>query len=458
MRKKQFVKILMIGMLYVSVLSLTSCKDDDTVQKSSEKELSGFLIAAGTEIFSGTLQEDGKTVLFVTTFGFDQKALSGATPTFDLSKGATSSPVSGVPQDFTKDVTYTVTAEDGSTLAYTVRKIDGTSSEASFLSFSINVKGLDFEGTIDDANATISLFPTANVWDELYKAIPTFTLSPGATANPASGVAQDFTQDVIYEITANDGTVRRWTVKRILRTGNSIDYFYLKPSGYDRIVGVIDATSHTVTIGYPVFKADFTPTQLTMAPEVIQISSGATVVPNWDVPCDFSKNVTYTVTAEDGNTQVWTIIAPKYYAKQKWYTDAARLFPAGGSDGQLEASNSIGLVGDYVAFSRTSVLLNRSDGSTASAQLNVTGVPDANGTHPPFFVANDDAGHLIGCSLGAWNADAFSIFKWTAYDQQPVKILNYVTPLAGDPPARASLGRKLSVIGDINGSDRKSVV
>ncbi|MDR1864411.1 MAG: DUF5018 domain-containing protein, partial [Bacteroidales bacterium] len=319
MKTIQFVKTVMIGMLCAGMFSPTSCTKDETVQKSSEKELSNFRIAAGGEIFTGVVQPNGTTIQFVSPYGFDQEYLKTATPSFDLSKGATASPVSGKSQDFTKDVVYTVTAEDGSTAVYTVHKVDGTTSDAYFLEFSIYVVGDTYQGTIDDENSIIYFSPALNKWDDLEEdAVPTFTLAPGATASPESGVVQNFQQDVVYIVTAQDGTVREWTVKRTNRTGNAIDYFYLKPEGYDRIVGKIDAATHTVTIEYPVFGEDFTPAALTMYPEVIQISLGATVSPDWNVDCDFSQDVTYTVTAENGDQQEWTIIVPERYVQRKW--------------------------------------------------------------------------------------------------------------------------------------------
>ena len=45
---------------------------------------------------------------------------SSLTPIISVSPGATISPASGVPQDFTAPVTYTVTAENGNTTTYTI--------------------------------------------------------------------------------------------------------------------------------------------------------------------------------------------------------------------------------------------------------------------------------------------------------------------------------------------------
>ncbi|MDR1668001.1 MAG: DUF5018 domain-containing protein [Bacteroidales bacterium] len=449
MKTIQWIRIMIVGALVAGMFPLTSCEDEVT-DKSGEKELSNFRLSAGGKIFSGVLQSDGKTIKFTADFGFDQETLKEATPSFDLSKKAKSEPASGVPQDFTKDVAYVVTAEDGTTASYIVQKVNGTTSDAAVLAFSLYAGGDEYEGTIDEENSIISFSPTLAVWSYLNEAMPTFMLSPGATSDPVSGVAQDFTQDVVFQVTAYDGTQRNWTVKRTQRTGNAIEYFYLKPTGYDRITGSINAAAHTVTIAYPLFGADFTPAALNMAPEVIQISPGATVSPNWNEACDFSQDVTYTVTAENGEQQEWTIMVPTLYLKRKWYVDAKSIFGEGAADDKAEGVNSAGLIGNYLAFSRSTQLLNKSDGTLAGVTLDITGVGDLNSAHPPFFIANDDAGNLIGCTLGAWKTDQWTVFKWTQHDAAPAKILEFPT-VAGVNPA-PSLGRKLTVVGDVNGT------
>jgi hypothetical protein len=61
-----------------------------------------------------TIDPATHTVTVTVPLGTD---LANLTPTIGLSAGATVRPLSGVPQDFTSTVTYTVTAEDGTTTA-----------------------------------------------------------------------------------------------------------------------------------------------------------------------------------------------------------------------------------------------------------------------------------------------------------------------------------------------------
>jgi len=82
--------------------------------------------------------------------------------------------------------------------------------------------------TIDDDNSTIDI--VVNEGTDLTNLIATFTLSYGATAqiggvDQVSGVTpNDFTNPVVYTLTAPDGvTTRDWTVNTTIHTGSGIE-------------------------------------------------------------------------------------------------------------------------------------------------------------------------------------------------------------------------------------------
>lgn len=80
---------------------------------SSEKKITTFKI----NNVDGTINESSHTVDVTLPTGTDVTALE---PVITVSTGATVVPASGVSTDFTSPVTYTVTAEDETTQAYTV--------------------------------------------------------------------------------------------------------------------------------------------------------------------------------------------------------------------------------------------------------------------------------------------------------------------------------------------------
>ena len=69
-----------------------------------------------------------------------------------------------------------------------------------------------YMGTIDQTTKTITVYVPASIG--LTNLVPTITYSANATITPASGVAQDFSQPVIYKVT-NNSAESTYTVKVI---------------------------------------------------------------------------------------------------------------------------------------------------------------------------------------------------------------------------------------------------
>ncbi len=63
---------------------------------------------------------------------------------------------------------------------------------------------------IDASTYTVDVVMPAGT--NLTNLIPTITVSAGATINPASGVAQDFTNPVTYSVTSSGGSIQAWVV------------------------------------------------------------------------------------------------------------------------------------------------------------------------------------------------------------------------------------------------------
>jgi hypothetical protein len=154
---------------------------------------------------AGTIDEGAKTISAEVPNGTDLTSLS---PTIVISDKATISPASGASQDFTNPVTFTVTAEDGSSVGYivTITVESSLSSAKAITDFMVD----GITGTIDEAAKTIAVVvPTGT---DLTSLSPTITISAFAAVNPASGAAQDFTDPVVYTVTAEDGTSVGYTV------------------------------------------------------------------------------------------------------------------------------------------------------------------------------------------------------------------------------------------------------
>lgn len=174
------------------------------ISKSSAKDILSFILA---EAYSeAEINTTNHTISISVINGTNLTAL---VPTITISNFATISPTSGVAQDFTNPVEYTVTAQDGTTQVWTVTVTVSTtvSAEKDITSFSIpNQTSANIDAV---AGTVVVVMPFGTNATSL---TPTIAISAGATIDPASGVAQDFTNPVQYTVTAQDASTKVWTV------------------------------------------------------------------------------------------------------------------------------------------------------------------------------------------------------------------------------------------------------
>jgi hypothetical protein len=253
-----------------------------------------------TPATTGIVDATAHTVALTVPFG---TALTALVPTITLSAGATVSPATAVAQDFTAPVTYTVTAEDGTTTqAWTVTvTVAPASSAKDILTFNFDGLTPAVVGTVNATAHTVAL--TVPFGTAVTALVPTITVSDLAAVSPATAVAQDFTAPVIYTVTAQDGTTQAWTVTVTVAPASSakdiltFNFDGLTPA----VVGTVNATAHTVALTVPFGTA------VTALVPTITVSEFAAVSPATAVAADFTAPVVYTVTAQDGTTQTWTV-------------------------------------------------------------------------------------------------------------------------------------------------------
>ena len=111
-----FDVVVLVGQ-YLTAIQVTPIKYADFTLLSSSKSITSFKFEALDPDVTGTIDETGKTVTLSVPGGTNVTAL---VPTIAVSAKATVSPLSGVAANFTSPIVYTVTAEDGTTQAYTV--------------------------------------------------------------------------------------------------------------------------------------------------------------------------------------------------------------------------------------------------------------------------------------------------------------------------------------------------
>ena len=134
----------------------------------------------------------------------------------------------------------------------------------------------------------------------------TFNLPTAATANPVSGNVQNFTNPITYIVTAEDGSTQSYIVKVVVTAPPKSSEKQIAEFKFASLSPVISATIDQATrkIGAAV-SSDVSLTALT---PTITLSTKATVLPASGTAQNFTKPVTYTVTAEDGSFQTYEVV------------------------------------------------------------------------------------------------------------------------------------------------------
>jgi hypothetical protein len=294
--KKIFYYFLLVS---VALALQISCSEDEPAptSKSTATDILNFTI--GFQTGAADIDATSHTVAVEVANGTN---LGGLLAEFTISARATSDPATGTIKDYTNPLAITVTAEDGTTTqTWTVTVTEagsGPSDATDILSFSFPEQ-IDIVGSA--TNHTIDVVVTNGT--ALTALTPTFTLSVGATSDPATGIVDDYTSPVIITVTAEDGeTTQPWTVTVTAATNISSETDFLTFSITGQTNINYDLTAHTINVTVA------NGTGLTSLTAVFTLSPGATSDPASGVEDDYSSPVTITVTAEDETTvQPWTV-------------------------------------------------------------------------------------------------------------------------------------------------------
>ncbi len=259
-----------------------------TVAPNPAKAITAFNFASPA--VTGVVNETAKTVALTVPYGTDITAL---VPTITHT-GASISPNSGIAQNFSGPVIYTVTAADSTTQAYTITVTVAPNPAKAITVF--NFSSPAATGMIDEINKTVAV--TVPYGTDVTALVPTITHT-GASVSPNSGVAQNFTNPVTYTVTAADSTTQAYTVTVTVAPASSkaiTAFNFSSPA----VTGVIDEGLKTISLTVP-YNTDVT----ALVPTITH--TGASVAPNSGVAQNFLSPVSYTVTAADLSTQAYTV-------------------------------------------------------------------------------------------------------------------------------------------------------
>ncbi|MUH34454.1 DUF5018 domain-containing protein [Zobellia amurskyensis] len=204
------------------LLIFASCsKDSEEVEeevqsKSDEKEILIFSIDLDNESVELAINSTEINHMF----SYD-KDLTSLAPTITISDKATISPKSGVTQNFSQEVIYTVTAEDGSNTKYKVNL--SVEDENKKVTFSFIGLPEDGPNGYKQVKLPETEADSINFRVPYVSKIPALELQlnlpEGATSIPESNKILDFTSPVTYAVTFNSGDTKKY----IVSVDNSLD-------------------------------------------------------------------------------------------------------------------------------------------------------------------------------------------------------------------------------------------
>jgi hypothetical protein len=253
--------------------------------KSGEKSISAFSIGG----VAGLIDQGAKTITVTLPYGTENFAVAYTASEYAEVELKSSGNVSG-------DMVYTVTAENGSAQDYTVRIIHGEkpqeekSGEKSISAFSIG----GVAGIIDQEAKTITVTLPYGAEDF------TVAYTASAYAEVSLKSSGDVSGDMVYTVTAENGSAQDYTVRIIHgekpqeeKSGEkNISAFSI-----GGVAGVIDESAKTITVTLPYGTENFAVAYTASEYAEVSLKSSG----------DVSGDMVYTVTAENGSTQDYTV-------------------------------------------------------------------------------------------------------------------------------------------------------
>jgi hypothetical protein len=303
------------------------------------KQITGFYFILPNTTAAGIINETAHTISVTVPSGTN---LSSLTPTI-YHTGASITPDSGAPRNFTGPVTYTVKAGDGSTQSYTVSVAVKKKSDTTIGGFDFTNVGGDTAiiGGAPGPDGKIPIVVTVPSNTDITDLTPEIThggasitgpgISGGSGTVTGSSTSAFNTGPQTYPVTAEDGSTQQYSVT-VVKTANpaltsaspdaSIDGFYFtNPAA----VGTINQSAGTIAVTVPwgTVLTNLVPTiyftgnvvvlgdvpNTTTAPDtsVPGITKPAMSSPA-SIPADFSLPVQYTVTAlNQTNSKTYTV-------------------------------------------------------------------------------------------------------------------------------------------------------
>jgi len=263
---------------------------------------------------------------------------------------------------------------------------DSLSSEKAITAYSVN----GVSGTINESGKTINVVLPFSA--DLTNLIATFTTTGSnvkiGSAIQESGVtANNFTNALIYTVTAADGTTTNYTVTVTLSSQKAITAYSI-----NGVAGTINEAAKIISITLT-DGTDYTSLVATFTTTGVSVNVGANAQASGVTANNFTLPVTYTVTAADSSTQTYAVSLVEHGK-----IISAMTFDALYGPSRLALKNGVAFVADG-----TIRVIDVSTPTLPSSINTITEPPVIIDCSPIFFMSNVSISNnkmLVGDELG----------------------------------------------------------
>ncbi len=317
-----FIVIVLLSCTFDAGIPEEEENPEDTLKTTKVLSAFSFSKASNTSLSEdviGIIQ--GSNITATVPSGTDVKTLKASfTITgVSVSVNGTIQTSGATANDFTNPVTYQVKAEDGSTKDYSITVTVKTSPEVtdkditafSFAASANSGLSADIKGVIDGLTITAAV-PYKTDLKALKASFTTtgVSVSVNGTAQTSGTTANDFTNPVVYRVTAADGSAQDYTVT--VTAGKSTDKdltsFCFETSSNSQlssnVTGIISGTEVTAEVprgtDVKTLKASFSTNGVSVTVNGLTQESGITAN-------DFTNSLAYRIKAADGSTKDYTV-------------------------------------------------------------------------------------------------------------------------------------------------------
>ena len=197
------------GMVLMIAFALTACSSNDDENKSSAKAITVYSLGG----YPGTINEGAKTIAINVPYGTPVTAMvaSFTTTGSSVKVGSVVQTTGSTTNNFASPVSYKVTAEDGSSVTYTVTVTIALSTTKAITAYSLG----GHTGTINEGAKTIAVSVPNGT--DVTTLVATFTttgasVKVGSVVQTTGSTKNDFTSPVTYIVAAADSSTQNYVV------------------------------------------------------------------------------------------------------------------------------------------------------------------------------------------------------------------------------------------------------